>query len=309
VREGGTAVDVIWIDEISMLDIELLCDLSHVSFRQPPVQWILSGDFNQYIPFFNSFRGKSVEESFENSTLLHLLASGTRVTLTECKRSDEHLFDFYSSLIPGGYRYGKTLAENVQEARELFHCTKATGFIPGTALAPTNLVLSHKKRIELNARCNAADAIGRENVESFLMKDYYTEQELENVDERGPQDALFWPGLLVISRHTTKKVKNALPYEILAFEGDTVRLKLVMQTGKRLVPDEEEEEPEAEVQMSRKAFFQTFRLNYALTYASIQGVTIKTLLALHDTSHVHFNPRHLFVGTSRAIASDMLIVY
>jgi hypothetical protein len=47
VREGGTGVDVIWVDEVSMLDIDLLCDLSHVSFRDPPPQWILSGDFNQ----------------------------------------------------------------------------------------------------------------------------------------------------------------------------------------------------------------------------------------------------------------------
>ena len=35
VREGGTGVDVIWVDEVSMLDVELLCDLSHVSFRDP----------------------------------------------------------------------------------------------------------------------------------------------------------------------------------------------------------------------------------------------------------------------------------
>ena len=308
VKEGGTGVDVIWVDEISMLDIELLCDLSHVDFREPPPQWLLSGDFNQYLPFFNSFRGKDVETSFEGSALLHLLTSGTRVTLTECKRSDEHLFSFYSSLIPGGDRCNRALNENVQEARQIFHSTKATGFIPGTALAPINLVLSHKKRLELNERCNAADAKGRENVERFLMKDFYSDEELENMQDSGPQDALFWPGLIVISRLTSKKVKNALPYEILSFEGEIVRLKLAMQNSRSLV-FEEEDEPVAEVQMTRKAFFRNFRLNYALTYASIQGVTIRTLLALHDTSHVHFNPRHLFVGTSRAIASDMLIVY
>ena len=42
-----------------MLDMELLCDLSAVSLRDPSPQWILSGEFNQYLPFFNDCRGKA----------------------------------------------------------------------------------------------------------------------------------------------------------------------------------------------------------------------------------------------------------
>ena len=51
IREGGTGTDVIWVDEVSMLDIQLLQDLNHASLSGPPIQWILSGDFNQYQPF------------------------------------------------------------------------------------------------------------------------------------------------------------------------------------------------------------------------------------------------------------------
>ena len=309
VREGGTGVDVIWVDEVSMLDIELLCDLSHANFRDPPPQWILSGDFNQYLPFFNSFRGKAFSKSFEDSELLHAFVGGNRITLTECRRSDAHLFAFYASLIPGGSRHGRSLKENVMEARQIFNPSKATGFIQGTALAPTNLVLSHRLRVELNSRCNQADAKGREGVEEFLMKDYYSEEELEYLDQHvnQPQDALIWPGMVMISRCTTRKLKNALASEVLGFEEDRVRLGLPKSESDRA---ERAEPTKGEwVELTRKAFFRSMRLQYALTYASIQGVTIKTLLALYDTSHPHFDSRHLFVGTSRAIASDVLVVY
>lgn len=307
VREGGTGVDVIWVDEVSMLDIELLCDLSHVSFRDPAPQWILSGDFNQYEPFFNAFRGKPFTKQFEHSALLRLLAGRNRLTLTDCRRGDRPLFEFYASLIAGGSRYDRPLADVVAEARQLYHPTKAKGFIPGTALAPTNLVLSHRLRVELNTRCNQADAQGRDGVERFDLLDYYSEEEVarHGSGTNQPQDALFWPGMLVEARCNGRKLKNALPYEIVAFEGDSVRLKLAVAT----TDADDESTTATEVTLSRRKFFTSMRLRYARTYASIQGLTISGLMALHDTGHAHFDLCKLFVGTSRAVASDLLVVY
>ena len=63
------------------------------------------------------------------------------------------------------------------------------------------------------------------------------------------------------------------------------------------------------MQLKKQQFFTSVRLQYSLTYASIQGITVSSLVALHDTAHKHFDRRHLFVGVSRAIASDQLIVY
>ena len=51
VREGSCSADVLLVDEVSMLDIQLLHDLNHVNLRDPPPQWILSGDFNNIYPF------------------------------------------------------------------------------------------------------------------------------------------------------------------------------------------------------------------------------------------------------------------
>ena len=66
------------------------------------------------------------------------------------------------------------------------------------------------------------------------------------------------------------------------------------------------EEP---VSMKRAEFFRCMRLRYAVTYASAQGLTIRTLLALHDTGHKYFDWRKLYVGLSRATAVDRVIVY
>ena len=74
VREGGTGAHTVWIDELSMLDLPLLRDLNHLARRDPPIQFILSGDFNQYEPFFHTFMGEDVKKSFKASDLLALLS-------------------------------------------------------------------------------------------------------------------------------------------------------------------------------------------------------------------------------------------
>ncbi len=61
--------------------------------------------------------------------------------------------------------------------------------------------------------------------------------------------------------------------------------------------------------LSRAVFFKSFRLRYTRTYASIQGVTIEGLLAMHDTDHTYFDRTKLFVGASRAKAHDLLVIY
>ena len=84
--------------------------------------------------------------------MLHALAGGNRLTLTECRRSDKFLFDWYSSVAKGGSRHEQTLQQIVSDARVTFSISNAKGFIPGTMLAPTNLVLSHRLRKILNKK-------------------------------------------------------------------------------------------------------------------------------------------------------------
>jgi hypothetical protein len=284
-----------------LLDLELLCELNHLCFRDPAPSWILSGDFNQYEPFFNTFKGAPVQKSFESSCLLYLLAGGTRITLTKCRRSEADLFEYYSSLIPGGIRHEVPMSFLVAEARQKYNADNAVGFIPGTKLAPVNFVLSHRLRESLNAQCNAADAQGKHGIVQLCMTDFYTPEEIAKLEkgQNHAQDAYFWPGMLVVAKTNSKKLKNALPYEIVTIGESNVTLRLKL----------EDDETHEEIELSHGQFFKAVRLGYALTYASIQGVTIRTLIALHDTGHAHFDRRKLFVGVSRATASDKLVVY
>jgi len=291
VREGATGADVIWVDQISMLDIGLLQDLNHASFRKPPIQWILSGDFNQYAPFFQSFLGKPVVKNFEESDLLHLLTGGNRLTLTQCRRSDEVLFDWYASIVksPLGRRHHQSIQETVAQARAEFTIAKAVGFIPGSRLSPTNLVISHRLREEVNSQCNMADVKGREGAQ-WLTKEEFKVTAV--VGTNNPQDAFFWTGQCVVASCRGRKLKNGREYEILEL-GETVALK----SGEELVS------------LKRADFFKSMRLRYAITYASAQGLTLQGLLALHDTGNEHFDWKKLYVGLSRATAKDQVVVF
>ena len=323
IREGGTSVDVVWVDEVSLLDIDLLTELNHLCFRPAPVQWLLSGDFHQYLPFFNSFRGQPVTKSFEHSELLHHMAGGNRVTLTQCMRSEQLLFDYYASLIQGGSRFETPLEQTVQECRATFHQGNAHGFIAGTHLAPLNFIISHKRRINLNKLCNDADRVGKSGVAHFTMAEFCGDRASESDEKReatnGPQDAYFWPGMKVVACKTTKALRNGEEYRIASIGDSHVTLVswalLTPQAAEQGVEggsddgeSVESENQAAPIELTRAVFFRSMRLPYGICYASIQGITVEGLCALHDTSHHHFNRRMLFVALSRARSHESVIV-
>ena len=88
------------------------------------------------------------QDAFETSRLLHRMASGNRLQLTECRRPDRALFYFYTRLIPGGDLFGHSVAEAVRVARERFNYQ---------GICDLNLTLSHRKRMEINRRVKTWD--------------------------------------------------------------------------------------------------------------------------------------------------------
>ncbi len=95
VINGAPSCDCLWIDEISQLDVGLWLQLSKLTFCG--MQFLLSGDFNQFSPIGNSFRGSLIpDDAFAASGLLHTLAGGNILELTACRRIDPVLFDCYS---------------------------------------------------------------------------------------------------------------------------------------------------------------------------------------------------------------------
>ena len=133
--------------------------------------------------------------------------------------------------------------------------------------------------------------MGREGVVRVTKAEFGEDSDGEG--KNSAQDALFWPGLRVIGySRGSARVKNGLVYEVVKL-GDVVTL--------RAQGSEEFELPLAK-------FFRSVRLAYALTQASVQGLTLEGLISVWNAGHPHFDRRKLYVCVSRARRSDQLIV-
>ena len=231
--------------------VELLAALSRLTFLG--TQMIISGDFNQFAPLSNAYRGQAVgEDVFARSRLLHTMAGGNRLHLTECKRSDDVLFRFYTRLIPGGDLFGLPVATAVAQPRNRFTYK---------GMAELNLVLSHRKRVQLNKQCNLhfRPAAG------------------------APQPMWVWVGQKLFGCLPIERqgIRNGVEYTVSAVD----TLSVTLENGPALTHEQA---------------VAWLRLPYAMTYASVQGRETEGTLCLHDCSNCHMSLKHLYVGLSRA---------
>ena len=267
VLHGACTCDYLWVDEVSQLDIGLWSQLAKLALTG--TRFLLSGDFHQFPPLSNFWKGCPVgDDALEHSGLLHTLAGGARCTLTECRRGDRSLFDFYSSLIPGGSRFELPVADAVREAKGLFQ---------HDGVARWNLCISHRKRVELNRQLNRALAPDDGTV--------FLEVRGRAVRVNGAQSLLIWPGLELFGCVSAERkgVRNGCLYtvEVIDVAAETLRL-------------------EGGVELTFEQAKQWLRLSFAQTYASCQGTEFSGSLRLHDCASRHFSRRSLFVGLSRA---------
>ena len=141
------------------------------------------------------------------------------------------------------------------------------------------------------------------------MAEFGVQAEPEEQGTNLPQDAYFWPGLLVVAHCRGRKLRNGRAYEIVEL-GKNVTLRPCSEDLAGESQSSGDSPPsDCEIVLTRAKFFRAVPLPYAVTYASTQGLTISGLLGLHDTSHMHFDWRKLFVGLSRATGHDCVIVY
>jgi len=263
--------DVIWVDECFQLEHALWAELNKLD-----KQWLLSGDENQFLPIWSSYRGVEIDESrLHRSRFLHQLAGGTRLVLTECRRSETDLFEFYSSLILGGSRFTIPLETVLNEARGLFNFEGP---------ARHNLVISHHKRIKINKELNIYH---KPDAGAILLKPKPTKGQLCKA-----QDLWVWEGLEVLGcTQASKRVRNNVLYTVTAVE-----------------PEHIEIESKERFWLSHEQFGQLCRLSYARTYASIQGTEFQESLRLQDTANINFSRKHLFVALSRGRRNELIDV-
>jgi hypothetical protein len=269
VRAGGSHCHVLVIEEVSMIDVQLWADISLV--RMTGTQIICCGDFGQYQAVAESWCGCPVSEgSLENSHMLLEMCDGNRLTLTENKRSDAKLFDFYT-----GLRCGMADARDLQgaltDARRLFPAND------GTTRPDFTLTMSHKRRVVINRQQNQ---LLKPSDATFIRAPVATRAGNQ------PQSMWIWPGMQLIG--AGGKCLKGLFYTVETIMDDV----LFLNTGQKL---------------TRGECVRSLRLAYALTYASCQGLTLKGRVRL-ETDSPNMTLRHLYVGISRATAADLVEV-
>jgi len=275
----GPLPDVLFIEEISMIDLRLWGYISTL-FQTRKCQIVLSGDLFQLKPPKNTWNGSDVpRHAFRDSDLLYELADGNRCFLDANMRSDPVIFEFAKTL----RQPGACLQERLAEAREIF---------PPTKMIPDHvLVLSHSKRVDYNGQYNAL----KKPVDAMFL-------EIPNLkcrDDCQPQSMWIWPGMKLMGQKTAKSkgakqtpycVKSMM-YEVVSCDKDIITVKSA----------------DGEVSaIPTASACDLLRLCDALTYARAQGLTLSGRIVLADTTKEHFEMEHLNMGVTRATHSSLV---
>ena len=268
VLNGACSADVLWLEEAFQTECTLMTQLAKLPSR---VSFILTGDPHQFGPVHSHWRGCPVPAgAFERSSMYHAMAQGNRLRLTTCRRSDEILFDYYSSLIAGGSRFELPLSQVIAEARERFRFEGP---------ARHNLCISHKQRRRLNR--DVGQAL-RPRGAVYLRANATTSE-----------STWVWPGFPLVGATSSARTRilNNVTYLVEAVQPDGV----VLEGGRKL---------------TFQQVVAWLRPAWARTYASIQGTEFPgdESLRLWDTRNPHFTMRHLYVACSRAKASGQIHV-
>ena len=266
------------MEEITQLDMALWADLACVGLNAD-VKFLVLGDFRQLPAVLDSWAGRPISAPLEHSQLVRDLAGGHRHELTENMRSDPGIFNFVKWL-----RVGEEACPTLEQAKarlkELFSK-------PGWP--DTTLVISHSKRMAVNAAANRALAPEGSKLlelEVIHMGCCQTTNEYcqTATPQNSPQSMRVWPGLRLIGAGGT--IPKGVFVVVAEVEPDGVRL----DNGMRLKNQE---------------LLRATRPSHAVTYASCQGLTLHNRVRL-DLESCHLTLRHLYVGALRATSSELL---
>ena len=143
-----------------------------------------------------------------------------------------------------------------------------------------SLCISHATRVQVNRRYNVFEA--RAHPEAVYVR------APPSKEDNQPQSFLCWVGQELIG--AGGRCKKGTFFEVVS-----VGAKLVLQGNGESVS----------LPIETAAKF--VRLSHALTYASVQGLSLAGVRLL-DTTNPHFGWKHLYVGESRCTSSALLEV-
>jgi len=190
-----------------MVNVQIWADIAQLRFTG--TAFVLAADWLQFPPVCEHWCGSRVPEGLlENSDMLFEMTGGHRFTLTENRRSDATLFNFYTGL-------GDNLEEALARAQQLFPKTSRK--------AAYTLTMSHARRVTINKRRNEED---KPDDAVLLKAPLVTGRVSGNL----PQDMYIWVDLTLIGagNHT----KKGLFYTIAAIDETSVTFNCGLKLSK-----------------------------------------------------------------------------
>ena len=277
---AGSFKGVIVVDEMSMLEFKLWGFLYRLA---PSCRFICVGQWCQFPPVGgHTFLDTHLpDDCVQKSRMFHSMCGGNLFELTTCMRSDTQLYDWYTSLCPGGSRYSTPFEEVLVEARETFTCHAPADWV---------LCIDHSNRVSLNRQRNAA-----------LKPEGATWVKVPKMScPNEPQDFWLYPGQVLIAHIQAAKggVKNGLMYTVKSVAEGSVEFE---------APSAREPGSHGGLTLKLDFVAKHMRLSHCLTISSSQGRTLGGKVAILS-QHKRFTRLHLMVCLSRATQASLVRV-
>lgn len=170
-------VEVIIIDEISMLDTDLWKIFEMIKQTKPNIRFVLSGDYRQLPPIEND----GLYDYF-NHPVIKYICDYNRVELTKVKRYDNELYEF-SEKVWNNEITNDDIKNMTNNDENLIYN------------ADTNIVWTNKKRKELNRMCNIYHS---KNADKKIMVEYKGEENKYN------ENIILYKGLKLLCNTSCK---------------------------------------------------------------------------------------------------------
>ena len=266
----------IFVDEISMVKEKFYRLLLTIKHARPDIKFIISGDFYQLPPVkdkisetndihlpINYYRYK-----YEDSRCLFELVDGMKLELTECKRSDDFVFNNSKQL---------KLGQEID----------VTNY-----LQPVNL---YKNVCFTNRK--------RQNVNRVCMERFIKEHKPRQVAEfkkltysKYTQDMKICAGMPIQARINNKKLNifNNEMYSVVSVTDDIIKVKSDI-----IIEGEEKE-----IEIPRKQFNRLFVVAFCITIHKSQGASFTEPYVIHEWNIMDSCLK--YVAYSRSSSNDFI---
>ncbi len=172
-------VEVIIVDEISMLNVDLWKIFEMIKHTKPNIRFILSGDYRQLPPI-------EVDGLYDyfNHPVIKYICDYNMIELTKVKRYDNELYEF-----------SEKVWNNTINKEDIKSMTKNDNNLIYNA--DTNIVWTNRKRKQLNKMCNEYHS---KNADKILMVEYKGNENKYN------ENIILYKGVKLLCNISCKKL-------------------------------------------------------------------------------------------------------